>query len=54
VGVFLYEKAKREGQRSLPHACGGVSMGDALMMSMFSPKAKVAEAAKINFQGWGS
>jgi len=37
-----------------PYQLPSPNMGDALMMSMFSPKAKVAEAAKINFQGWGS
>tara|TARA_R110002051_G_scaffold324360_1_gene421263 strand:- start:1312 stop:2739 length:1428 start_codon:yes stop_codon:yes gene_type:complete len=30
------------------------NMADSLMMSMFSPKARVAEAAKINFAGWGN
>ena len=30
------------------------NMADSLMMSMFSPKARAAEAAKINFAGWGN
>jgi hypothetical protein len=37
-----------------PYQLPSPNMGDALMMSMFSPKARVAEAAKINFAGWGN
>ena len=37
-----------------PYQLPSPNMGDALMMSMFSPKARAAEAAKINFAGWGN
>lgn len=37
-----------------PYQLPSPNMGDALMMSMFSPKAAAAQAVKINFSGWGS
>ena len=37
-----------------PYELPSPNMGDALMMSMFSPKAKRAEVAKINFTGWAN
>ena len=37
-----------------PYELPSPNMGDALMMSMFSPKARKAEVAKINFTGWAN
>jgi len=37
-----------------PYELPSPNMGDALMMSMFSPKHKKAEVAKINFTGWAN
>ena len=36
-----------------PYELPSPNMGDALMMSMFSPKAVQKQAVKINFKGWG-
>jgi len=36
-----------------PYELPSPNMGDALMMSMFSPKAVQKAAVKINFSGWG-
>ncbi len=36
-----------------PYELPSPNMGDALMMSMFSPKAVQKAAVKINFKGWG-
>jgi hypothetical protein len=36
-----------------PYELPSPNMGDALMMSMFSPKAVQKTAVKINFSGWG-
>lgn len=37
-----------------PYELPSPNMGDSLMMSMYSPKAKLANAVKINFTGWGN
>lgn len=36
-----------------PYQLPSPNMGDALMMSMFSPKATAGKVVKINFSGWG-
>ncbi len=36
-----------------PYQLPSPNMGDALMMSMFTPKIAKAQSAKINFKGWG-
>ena len=37
-----------------PYELPSPNMGDSLMMSMFSPKVKAAQAQSINFAGWGN